>query len=118
MENVQQAVKEIEKQRHAVLQGYVGRLKNRMQELIGTQVEPERILQEAALLVDRSDIQEELVRLDTHVKHFLGLLDHGGGKGEDLGFVIEHMNTQGNTPPSRDFGVCGRGPENTEERRG
>src|SRR5207253_3162390 len=71
MEHVQHAGKEIEKHRHAVLQGYVGRLKTRMQELIGTQAEPERILQEAALLVDRSDIQEELVRLETHVKHFL-----------------------------------------------
>jgi len=30
---------------------------------------------EAALLVDAHDIQEELVRLDTHVKHFLGLLE-------------------------------------------
>src|SRR5213592_4660937 len=69
---------EHEKHRHAVLQGYVGRLKNRMQELIGTQAEPERILQEAALLVDRSDIQEELVRLETHVKHFLSQLDQKG----------------------------------------
>src|SRR5438034_10902308 len=71
MEHVQQAGKEIEKHRHAVLQGYVGRLKTRMQELIGTQAEPERILQEAALLVDRSDIQEELVRVATHRKHFV-----------------------------------------------
>ena len=82
MEHVQQAGKEIEKHRHAVLQGYVGRLKNRMQELIGTQAEPERILQEAALLVDRSDIQEELVRLDTHVKHFLSQLDQNGEVGK------------------------------------
>ena len=37
--------------------------KSRMQELIGAQVDQERLLQEAALLVDRSDIQEELVRL-------------------------------------------------------
>src|SRR5437867_13434086 len=80
MASVQNAGKEIEKHRHAVLQGYVGRLKNRMQELIGPQAEPERILQEAALLVDRSDIQEELVRLDTHVKHFLSQLEQ---KGED-----------------------------------
>jgi len=35
-----------------------------MQELIGTQAEPDASLQEAALLVDRSDIQEELVRLE------------------------------------------------------
>src|SRR3989441_9802105 len=43
MEHVQQAGKEIEKHRHAVLQGYVGRLKTRMQELIGTRSEERRV---------------------------------------------------------------------------
>jgi len=38
-------------------------------------------LQEVALLADRSDIQEELVRLQNHVDHFLGLLDAGGEAG-------------------------------------
>src|SRR5207237_6530799 len=69
MEHVQQAGKEIEKHRHAVLQGYVGRLKNRMQELIGTQAEAERMLQEAALLGDGSDSKREWVLLVAHVKH-------------------------------------------------
>src|SRR4029077_11455381 len=78
MAHVTKAFEGVEQHRRAVLQTYVERLRGRMQELIGAQVEPERILQEAALLVDRSDIQEELVRLDTHVKHFLGLLDEGG----------------------------------------
>jgi uncharacterized protein (TIGR00255 family) len=56
-----------------VLQTYLEKLKTRMQELVGSHMDPERILQEAALLVDRSDVQEELVRLETHVKQFLGL---------------------------------------------
>ena len=50
----------------------------RLQELLGGHIDKERILQEAAVLVDRSDIQEELVRLNTHVQHFLALLDQGG----------------------------------------
>ena len=64
MHHVQQAREGVEKHRQAVLQTYAERLRTRMQELIGSQIDPERILQEAALLVDRSDIQEELVRLD------------------------------------------------------
>src|SRR5437879_13795141 len=114
MENVQYAGKEIEKHRHAVVQGYVGRLKTRMQELIGTQAEPERILQEAALLVDGSDIQEELVRLETHVKHFLGLLDQGGEIGKKLDFLLQEMNREANTLLSKTSGLAGEALKITE----
>ena len=77
MEHISKAASAIEKHRKAILQTYAEKLKTRMQELLSTQVDQDRILQEAALLVDRSDIQEELVRLDTHVKHFVGMLDAG-----------------------------------------
>src|SRR2546430_14943897 len=107
MEHVQHAGKEIEKHRHAVLQGYVGRLKTRMQELIGAQAEPERVLQEAALLVDRSDIQEELVRLVNHVNHFLVLLDQSGEIGKKLDFLLQEMNREANTLLSKTSGLAG-----------
>src|ERR1700730_3613661 len=54
MAQVQKAGDGVEKQRQAVQHIYVEKLKTRMQELIGSQVDPERLLQEAALLVDRS----------------------------------------------------------------
>lgn len=114
MEHVQHAGKEIEKHRHAVLQGYVGRLKNRMQELIGAQAEPERILQEAALLVDRSDIQEELVRLETHVKHFLSQLDQKGEVGKKLDFLLQEMNREANTLLSKTSGLAGEALDITQ----
>jgi uncharacterized protein (TIGR00255 family) len=114
MEHVQHAGKEIEKHRHAVLQGYVGRLKNRMQELIGTQAEPERILQEAALLVDRSDIQEELVRLETHVKHFLNQLEQKGEVGKKLDFLLQEMNREANTLLSKTSGLAGEALDITQ----
>jgi len=60
-------------------------------------VEPERVLQEAALLVDRSDIQEELVRLQTHIQHFLGLLNEKGEVGKKLDFLLQEMNREANT---------------------
>jgi len=85
-----------------------------MQELIGTQVEPERILQEAALLVDRSDIQEELVRLDTHVKHFIGLLKQSGEVGKKLDFLLQEMNREANTLLSKTSGLAGEALKITE----
>ena len=53
----------------------VEKVQARMQELIGPHADQDRVLQEAALLAERSDIQEEIVRLPTHVEHFLGMLD-------------------------------------------
>jgi len=114
MTHVQQARKEVEKHRQATLRTYAEKLTVRIQELIGSQMEPERILQEAALLVDRSDIQEELVRLDSHVKHFLGMLDQGGEVGKKLDFLLQEMNREANTLLSKTSGLAGEALKITE----
>src|SRR5207302_791993 len=61
MGHLREAVKTVQLHRRTVLQSYVERLQSRLQELLGSSVDKERVLQEAALLVDRSDIQEEIV---------------------------------------------------------
>jgi uncharacterized protein (TIGR00255 family) len=114
LDHIQKAAASIEKHRKAILQTYAEKLKSRLQELIGTQVDPERILQEAALLVDRSDIQEELVRLDTHVKHFLAMLDQGGELGKKLDFLLQEMNREANTLLSKTSGLAGEALNITE----
>jgi uncharacterized protein (TIGR00255 family) len=98
---------EVEKLRGGMLQAHLERLRARLQELVGTQAEPERILQEAALLAERSDIQEELVRLNTHIQHFRGLLDGGGEVGKKLDFLLQEMNREANTLLSKTTGVAG-----------
>jgi uncharacterized protein (TIGR00255 family) len=114
MSHISKAAAGIEKHRRVVLQNYAEKLKTRMHELISTQVDPDRILQEAALLVDRSDIQEELVRLDTHVKHFLGMLDQGGEIGKKLDFLLQEMNREANTLLSKTSGLAGEALNITE----
>lgn len=114
MAHIQQAAVGIEKHRKAVLQTYAERLKIRIQELVGAQADPDRILQEAALLVDRSDIQEELVRLSTHVKHFLGMIDEGGEVGKKLDFLLQEMNREANTLLSKTSGLAGEALNITE----
>jgi len=104
----------MDKHRQAVLENYVEKLRTRMQEFIGGQADQERILQEAALLVDRSDIQEEIVRLDTHVKHFLSLLDEGGEVGKKLDFLLQEMNREANTLLSKTSGLAGEALKITE----
>src|SRR5205807_2169989 len=80
----------------------------------GLAAEPERILQEAALLVDRSDIQEELVRLETHVKHFLSQLDQKGEVGKKLDFLLQEMNREANTLLSKTSGLAGEALDITQ----
>jgi uncharacterized protein (TIGR00255 family) len=114
MDQIQKASQGVERHRHAILQGYVEKLRARMQELVGAQVDPERLLQEAALLVDRSDIQEELVRLQTHIKHFVGLLDEKGEVGKKLDFLLQEMNREANTLLSKTSGLAGDALKVTE----
>ena len=114
MQHLLKAANGVEGHRQAILRSYADRLQARMQEMLGGQVDKERILQEAALLVDRSDIQEELVRLNAHVKHFLGLLDQGGEVGKKLDFLLQEMNREANTLLSKTSGLAGEALKITE----
>jgi uncharacterized protein (TIGR00255 family) len=114
MARVREAGQAVEKYRQPVLQNYVEKLKTRMLELISVEADSERILQEAALLVDRSDIQEELVRLGTHVEHFLGMLNEGGEVGKKLDFLLQEMNREANTLLSKTSGLAGEALKITE----
>jgi uncharacterized protein (TIGR00255 family) len=114
MAHLAEAGKNVQQHRRAVLQNYSERLQSRLQELLGSGVDKERALQEAALLVDRSDIQEEIVRLETHIKHFLGLLDEGGEIGKKLDFLLQEMNREANTLLSKTSGLAGEALKITE----
>ena len=114
MAHLREAIKTVQVHRLTVLQSYVERLQSRLQELLGSSVERERVLQEAALLVDRSDIQEEIVRLENHVQHFLGLLDEHGEVGKKLDFLLQEMNREANTLLSKTSGLAGEALKITE----
>ena len=63
-----------------------------------------RMLAEAALLVERSDIEEELVRLRAHIESFLEMLDAGGELGKRLDFLLQELNREANTMLSKTTG--------------
>jgi uncharacterized protein (TIGR00255 family) len=114
MDHLVEATRSVHQHRRGVLQGYSERLQSRLQELLGSTIDKERVLQEAALLVDRSDIQEEIVRLETHVQHFLGLLEQGGEIGKKLDFLLQEMNREANTLLSKTSGLAGEALKITE----
>jgi uncharacterized protein (TIGR00255 family) len=114
MAHLLQAVNVVQQHRKAMLQGYLERLQSRLQELLGSSPDRDRVLQEAAILVDRSDIQEEIVRLENHVQHFLGLLDEHGEVGKKLDFLLQEMNREANTMLSKTSGLAGEALKVTE----
>jgi uncharacterized protein (TIGR00255 family) len=114
MHQLSKAAAGMEGHRSAIQRSYADRLQARLQELLGGHIDKERILQETAVLVDRSDIQEELVRLNTHVKHFLALLDQGGEVGKKLDFLLQEMNREANTLLSKRSGLASEALKITE----
>jgi uncharacterized protein (TIGR00255 family) len=82
------------------------RLEARLRDLLnGTNVEPSRLAQEAALLAERSDISEELDRLRSHLQQFSKLLDGAGELGKKLDFLLQEMHREANTMLSKTPGV-------------
>ncbi len=64
------------------------------------------------MLVDRSDIAEELQRMTTHISHFRELLSGGGEMGKKLDFLLQEMNREANTLLSKTGGLGGKGHSN------
>jgi uncharacterized protein (TIGR00255 family) len=90
------------------------RMQQRIAELTQGVVDADRVLQEAALLADRADIEEEIVRLRTHVGQFIKILDDGGEAGKKLDFLLQEMNREANTLLSKTSGVAGNALRVTE----
>jgi uncharacterized protein (TIGR00255 family) len=85
------------------------RLRTRIGELLKAdaasgEVSDSRLLAEAALLVERSDIEEELVRLRAHIESFLEMLGAGGELGKRLDFLLQELNREANTMLSKTTG--------------
>jgi len=114
MQHLSKATREVEGLRGKVIKAYHDKVHGRMQELIGSHADPDRILQEAAMLAERSDIQEELVRMKSHIGHFLSHLDSGGEVGKKLDFLLQEMNRESNTLLSKTTGVAGEALRITE----
>jgi uncharacterized protein (TIGR00255 family) len=82
------------------------RLHERLSDLLhGASIDPIRLAHEAAILADRSDISEELVRLKTHAGQLAGLMEATGEKGKKLDFLLQEMNREANTILSKTGGL-------------
>ena len=93
-----------------VAQAEYQKLADRITELLGaTEIPTDRLLTEAALLAARSDVEEELVRLRTHLNRFTEILDQGGEVGRQLDFLLQELNREANTVLSKTGANSGEG---------
>lgn len=96
-------VQAIEVRSPEVVSGYMEKLRNRMEELIGgAGIEEGRILQEAAVFADKINVTEEIVRLRSHIGQ-LGEIIRGAEEpaGKKLDFLVQEMNREANTIGSK-----------------
>jgi uncharacterized protein (TIGR00255 family) len=113
LQALEEATEEVSRHRAAVTRACMEKVRARMQELLEN-ADRDRVLQEAAILAERSDVEEELVRLRTHIDHFRKLLDQGGEAGKKLDFLLQELNREANTLLSKTAGVAGEGLRITE----
>jgi uncharacterized protein (TIGR00255 family) len=114
LDRLADAVEGVAQVRPEVEQRYQERLTLRLIAATGNEFNRQRLLEEVAVLVDRSDIAEELARMNTHIGHFRELLAGGGEVGKKLDFLLQEMNREANTLLSKTGGVGGKGTRITE----
>ena len=84
------------------VQEFQDKLKEKIQSLTtGIEIDPARIAQESALLADRCDVTEELVRLESHLDQFNKLVASHEPQGRKLEFLTQEINREVNTMGSK-----------------
>jgi uncharacterized protein (TIGR00255 family) len=119
LDRLTEAVQGVAALRPEVESHYQQRLTERLEAAVGNQenglgINRQRLLEEVALLVERSDVSEEVARMETHIQHFRDVLQAGGETGKKLDFLLQEMNREANTLLSKTSGVAGKGTVITE----
>ncbi|MGN0330241.1 MAG: YicC/YloC family endoribonuclease [Kineothrix sp.] len=104
----------IETRSPGLIEEYRARLREKVQELLeDAQVDESRLLMEVAILADKACVDEELVRLRSHIETMRKALAAGGSIGRKLDFIAQEMNREANTILSKanDLEISGRAIE-------
>ena len=105
-QNICGLVSRMEEIRAGAVAAFQKRLREKLADLLrGAGIEPQRLAQEAAILADRSDIAEELMRLRTHAAQLESMLAGEGEIGKRLDFLLQEMNRESNAVLSKTGGL-------------
>ena len=95
-------VAEVEQGNAKTVVDYRTRLRNKLNEVLeNTAIDESRILTEAAIFADKVAVDEETVRLRSHLEQMNTMLDGGGAVGRKLDFLLQEMNRETNTIGSK-----------------
>ncbi len=95
-------VGQVEKQSPKTVSDYRARLEAKLREVLAnTAIDESRILTEAAIFADKVAVDEETVRLRSHLNQMNTMLDAGGAVGRKLDFLLQEMNREANTIGSK-----------------
>ncbi len=95
-------VSKIEERIPGLLQEREAKLKERLEKLLGNvQLDPQRLAQEVAILSDKTDVTEEIVRLGSHIKQFCAFLESEEATGRKIDFLLQEFLREVNTMASK-----------------
>ena len=95
-------VAKVEEGNGKTVSDYRTRLENKLREVLeNTNIDESRILTEAAIFADKVAVDEETVRLRSHLQQMNTMLDGGGAVGRKLDFLLQEMNREANTIGSK-----------------
>ncbi len=99
---IDNATGEVEKRSPLIVEEYRTRIEERMHDILGSATYDEtRLLTEVAIFSDKVNVNEETVRLRSHISQFTAMLDEGGSVGRKIDFLIQEMNREINTIGSK-----------------
>lgn len=102
LENVKQLVSSVKDKTSSIVDEYKNKLYDRIKELTkDIPIDENRLLTEVAFFADKSTIDEEIVRLESHIQEFAKALNLNGSVGKKLDFIIQEMNREVNTIGSK-----------------
>lgn len=109
LDNVLSLVEKIEKRSPETVNEYRKRLEDKIREVLENRMLDEsRIITEAAVFADKVAVDEETVRLKSHIKEFLNAIKTDKPIGKKLDFIVQEMNREANTIGSKasDIEIC------------
>ncbi len=103
LDNIEENLRIIEDRAPMVVLEYRDKLKDRIKDLLEGNIEldEDRLSNEVAFFADKSSIDEEIVRLKSHIKQFKSILDEEDSIGRKLDFLIQELNREINTIGSK-----------------
>ena len=102
LDTIEDMVKKVEKRSPTVTEAYRARLTAKIAEIIADRnIDDARILTEAAIFSEKTAVDEETVRLHSHIAQFRQLIGSGEPVGRKLDFLVQEMNREVNTTGSK-----------------